>query len=188
MRGWGEGKGEGKGGWEKVRSKSDASIACVIDDVASHWICMGHRYTKLACGTKACRGRVPSPSLLHPLPPCICNVKGCDAAQEKEKREVREQSRLAIRAQKAEWAARNKEAWSKGESHPAGVSPIVLLSLHARSIRHVQHTFLRGQTVMCSRRNVYHLAAAMSLVALLGRQDLVIILYLNGGPKLPHSI
>jgi len=34
--------------------------------------------------------------------------------QDKEKKEQREQSRLAIRAQKAEWAARNKEAWSKG--------------------------------------------------------------------------
>ena len=39
-------------------------------------------------------------------------------SQEDRKRELREQSRNAIRLQKAQWAARNKEAWSSGTAAP----------------------------------------------------------------------
>lgn len=35
--------------------------------------------------------------------------------QEEDKRQQREQARIAIRQQKAEWAAKNKSAWSKGQ-------------------------------------------------------------------------
>ena len=39
-------------------------------------------------------------------------------AQAKEKKAVREESLKAIRRQKAEWAARNKQAWTSGEALP----------------------------------------------------------------------